>query len=166
MHISAQRIESYPREYGSWSCDKGKLSIRLEAQKLKRAVIFYLLAISAETAYLSFRDQDLSNGVRLVEFRRRKVVVHTFCGWSQAGLLRQPSCRNYRKPQLFVSGPIVVKFHIPTRLSESLLMMHRFWKCSQEQLHFTPVHTLCQLKCDEALIPPLRRVVEVRARYG
>ena len=41
----------------------------------------------------------------------------------------------------FVLGPILVKFHIRTRLSESFLMMYRFWKCSQEKLHFTPVHT-------------------------
>ena len=44
--------------------------------------------------------------------------------------------------------------------------MYRFWKCSQEKLHFTAVHTLCQLKRDKALFPPLRRVVEFRARYG
>ena len=31
-----------------------------------------------ETAYLSFRDQELSNDIWLVEFRRRKVVVHAF----------------------------------------------------------------------------------------
>ena len=66
----------------------------------------------------------------------------------------------------FVLGPILVKFHIQTRLSESFLMMYRFWKFSQEKLHFTPVHTLRQLKRDEALFPPLRRVVEFRARYG
>ena len=39
-------------------------------------------------------------------------------------------------------------------------MIHCFWKCSQEKLHFPPVHTLPQLKRDEALFPPLRRVVE------
>ena len=60
----------------------------------------------------------------------------------------------------FVLGPILVKFHIRTRLIESFPMMYRFWKCSQEKLHFTPVHTLRQLKRDEALFPPLRRVVE------
>ena len=47
-----------------------------------------------------------------------------------------------------------------------VLMVLCVWKFSQEKLHFTPVHTLCQLKCDEALFPPLRRVVEFRARYG
>ena len=46
----------------------------------------------------------------------------------------------------FVWGPILVKFHIRTRLSESFLMMYRFWKCSQEKLHFTPAHTLRQIE--------------------
>ena len=65
----------------------------------------------------------------------------------------------------FVLGPILVKFYIRTRLSESFLMMNRFWKFSQEKLHFTPVHTLRQLKHDEVLFPPLRRVVGLQARY-
>ena len=65
----------------------------------------------------------------------------------------------------FVLGPILVKLHIRTRLSESFLIMYRFWKCCEGKLHFTPVHTLRQLKRDEALFPPLRRVVEFRARY-
>ena len=49
-------------------------------QKIKRAVIFYFLAIPAETPHLSLRDGKLSNPVRLVEFRPRKVAVHTFLG--------------------------------------------------------------------------------------
>ena len=66
----------------------------------------------------------------------------------------------------FVLGPILVKFHIQTHLIESFPMIFRTWWCGEEKLHFTPVHTLRQLKRDEALIPPLRRVVEFRARYG
>ena len=66
----------------------------------------------------------------------------------------------------FVLGPILVKFHIRTRLFESFLTIFRTWWCGEEKLHFTPVHTLRQLKRDEALIPPLRKVVEFRARYG
>ena len=49
-------------------------------QKIERAVIFYLLANPAETAYLNVRDGELSNAKQLVEFRRRKVAVHTFFG--------------------------------------------------------------------------------------
>ena len=66
----------------------------------------------------------------------------------------------------FVLGPILVKFHIWTRLIESFRTIFRTWWCGEERLHFTPVHTLRQLKHDEALIPPLRRVVAFRARYG
>ena len=64
-------------------------------QKIERAVIFYLLANPAETAYLSVRDQELSNALWLVEFRQRKVAIHTFFGRSQAWLLRLPSRWNY-----------------------------------------------------------------------
>ena len=66
----------------------------------------------------------------------------------------------------FVLGPIMVKFHIRTpRLIESFPTIFRTWWCAEEKLHFTPVHTLCQLKRNEALIPPLGRVVEFRVRY-
>ena len=67
---------------------------------------------------------------------------------------------------IFVLGPMLVKFHIRTRLMESFRTIFQTWWCSEEKLHFTPVHTLRQLKRDEALIPPPRRVVEFRARYG
>ena len=66
----------------------------------------------------------------------------------------------------FVLGPILVKFHIRTRLIESFPTIFRTWWCGEGKLHFTPVHTLGQLKRDEALIPPLRRVVGFRARYS
>ena len=65
----------------------------------------------------------------------------------------------------FVLGPILVKFHIRTRLIESFPSKYRFWSCAKENLHFTPFHTLRQLKHDEAQFPPLGRVVEFRARY-
>ena len=98
--------------YGSRSWAKEKLPIALEAHlkaqsseisvifqaKIKRAVLFSSLVNPARTAYLSFRDQELSNAVWLVELWRGKVAVHTFFGWSQAGVLRRPSRRNYRKP--------------------------------------------------------------------
>ena len=65
----------------------------------------------------------------------------------------------------FVLGPIIVKFHIRTRLIESFPTIFRTWWCAEEKLHFTPVHTSRQLKRDEGLFPPLGRVVEFRARY-
>ena len=65
----------------------------------------------------------------------------------------------------FVLGPILVKFHIRTRLIESFATMFRFWWCAEENSYFTLVHTLPQLKRDEVLFPPLGRVVEFRAGY-
>ena len=50
----------------------------------------------------------------------------------------------------FVLGPILVKFHIRTRLIEGFPTIFRTWRCSEEKLHFTPFHTLRQLKRDEA----------------
>ena len=75
---------------------RAKLSVF--KQKITRAVIFYLLANPAETAYLRVQEEELFNAKQLVEFRGRKVAVHTFLGWSQARRLRRPSYRNYRKP--------------------------------------------------------------------
>ena len=63
----------------------------------------------------------------------------------------------------FVVGFILVKFHIRTQLIESFRTIFRTWWCGEEKLHFTPVHTLRQLKRDEALIPPFRRVIEFQA---
>ena len=65
----------------------------------------------------------------------------------------------------FVLGPILVKFHIRTRLVESFPSTFRTWLCAEEKLHLTPVHTLRQLKHDKALFPPLRRVADFRLRY-
>ena len=55
----------------------------------------------------------------------------------------------------FVLRGILVKFHIRTRLIGSFPSTYRSWSCAEEKLHFTPVHTLCQLKRDKGLFPPL-----------
>ena len=49
----------------------------------------------------------------------------------------------------FVLGPILAKFHIPTRLIERFPTIFRMWWCAKEKLYFTPVHTLRQLNRDE-----------------
>ena len=103
MHISAHLIESYPREYGSWSWAKEKLLIPLEvrdkaqlsenflsfqAKRKIKELYFHLLAHT--TAYLSFRDRELSNNILLVQVQPRKVAVHTFFGLAQVRLIRTP----------------------------------------------------------------------------
>ena len=106
----------------------------------------------AETAYLSFRDRELSNDIPLVEFRRRKVVVHTFL-WVVPGHCLRAGFMESRN--FFVLCCIWVKFYIRTRLIESFPTTYWLWWCAEEKWHFTPVHTLRQLKRDEALFPPL-----------
>ena len=123
------------------------------------------MANPTETAYLSVRDGELSNAVRLVEFRRRKVEIYTFLGVAPSQAAQTAFVPELSKAITFVLGPILVKFHIRTRLIESFPTIFRTWWCAEEKLHFTPFHTLRQLKRDEALFPPLRRVVEFGARY-
>ena len=123
---------------------------------------FYLLSHPAETACLSFRDRELSNDVRLVEFRRRKVVVHSFL-WVVPGHCLRAGFMESRN--FFVLRCILVKFRFRTQLIESFPTTYGSWRCAEEKLHFTPVHTLRQLERDKGLFPPFGRVVEFPVRY-
>ena len=181
MHISAQLIQSYPREYAWWSCGKENLSIPLEAhhkaqlsdiflsfpgKKSKRAVIFLFFGQSCWNCIFKLLGWTAFEQCKTCPSAAKKGCgSHLFgVGPSEAdkiALVQELS----KATSFFILGPILVKFHIRTRLSESFLMMYRFWKCSQEKLHFTPIHTLRQLMHDEVLFPPLRRVVEFRARH-
>ena len=79
--------------------------------------------------------------------------VHTFL-WVVTGYcLRARIIESHNF--FFVLHRILVKFHIRTRLIGSFSTTYRSWSCSEEKLHFTPVHTLRQLKHDEMLFPPL-----------
>ena len=124
------------------------------------------MANRAETAYLSVRDGELSNAVRLVNLWRRKVATHLFWGGSKPGCSDGLCVGIIESHNFFVLRPILVKLHIQTRLIKSFPTTFQTWWCSEEKLHFTPVYNLRQLKRDEALIPPLQRVVGFQARYG
>ena len=119
----------------------------------------------AETPFLSVRDGKLSNAARLVEFRPRKVAVHTLLGGPKPGCSDGLCTETIESHNFFVISPILLKFHIQTRLIESFGTTFWMWWCAEEKVHFTPFHTLHQLKRDEALFPPLGRVVEFRTRY-
>ena len=123
------------------------------------------MANPAATAYLSFRDRELSNDVQLVQVRWRKVVVHTFLGCPKPGWWDRLRAGIIESHNFFVLCPILVKLHIRTRLIESFPTTYGSQRCTEEKLRFTPVHALRQLECDERVFPPLRRVVEFRARY-
>ena len=56
-----------------YKAQSSEIFLRFQAKKIKRAVIFYLLANHAKTADLSFPGRELSNNVRLVQVRPRKV---------------------------------------------------------------------------------------------
>ena len=61
-------------------------------------------------------------------------------GPEEAG--RDRLCAGINKSRnFFVLGPILVKFHIRTRLIKSFPTMYGCWRCAQEKLHFTPFHT-------------------------
>ena len=71
----------------------------------------------------------------------------------------------FKRSYSSVLCPILVKYHVQIWLIESFSRTFWLWWCAEEKLHFTPVHTLRQLKHDEALFPPLGRVVEFRVMY-
>ena len=131
------------------SCDEEKLSIPLEAHHKAQLSEIFL----SETAYLSFRDRELSHDVPLVELRRRKMVLHTFL-WVVPGHCLRAEFMESRN--FFVLRPIRVKFHIRTRLIESFPTTYWLWWCTEEKWHFTSVPTLRQLQRDEGLFPPLQ----------
>ena len=85
----------------------------------------------------------------------------TYCSKSSDGLRTE----TIESHNFFVLGPMLVKFHIQTRLIESFPTIFRTWLRAEEKLHFPPFHTLSQLKRDKALFPPLGSVIEFRARY-
>ena len=112
------------------------------------------MANPVENEYLSFQDRKLSNAVPLVEFRRRKVVVHilNYSRWFQATAIVLDL---WKAVTFFVLRSIRVKFHIRTRLIESFPTTYWLWWCAEEKWYFAPLHTLRQLKRDEAICPPL-----------
>ena len=180
MHISAQLTESYPRKYGSWSCGKEKLSIPLEAhhkaqsskmflffqQKIKRAVIFYLLANPGGTAYWSFRDRELSSNVWLVQVRRRKVVVHTFWGGPKPGCSDAIRIGTIKSHNFFclrsyageISHPNSPNRQLSNNLSD--VVVRRIKVAVHTILHLTPTEAW------RSAVSTTSGVAEFRALYG
>ena len=81
------------------------------------------------------------------------MVVHTFLWVVTGNCIHAGIIESHN---FFVLHCILVKFHIRTRLIESFPKTYWLWWCAEEKMHFTPVHTLRQLKRDERLFPPLR----------
>ena len=111
-----------------------RAKLLFSAKKLKQLEFFYLLGNPAETAYLSVRDRKLSNAVRLVEFRPRKVAVHTFWGGPKLVCSDGLHAGTIESHNFLVLGPILVKLHIVTRLIESFPMVHGSWSCIEIEM--------------------------------
>ena len=90
---------------------------------------------------------------------------HLFGGSPKPGCSDRLRVGIIESHNFFVLRPIWEKFHIQTWLIERFPSTFQFWCCAEKKLHFTPFHTLRQLKHDEALFPPLGRVVEFPAGY-
>ena len=156
MHIFNQLIDSFPLTYSQKSCDKEKLSMPLEPhhkaqsseiflsfmQKIKRAVLFYLLGNVAETPYLTVRDGKLLTPYGLSNSGKEKLPYTPFWGGPKlvySDGLRAGTIENHH---FFVLSPNLVKFHIRTQLFESFRRIFRTWWCGEEKSHFTSFHTL------------------------
>ena len=79
-----------------------------------------------------------------------KLQFTLFWGGPKPGCSDDLRAGIFESQNFFVLGPILVKFHIRTRLIQSIPTIFRTWWCAEEKLHFTPFHTLRQLKRDEA----------------
>ena len=118
-------------------------------------LFFSLTSYPAEIAYFNSPNRELSKSVRVLALCISKIVNP-----SRSVCLKTVQRKSFERGNFLVLRPILVKFYIQTRLIESFPTIFQMWWFGEEKLHFTPVHILRQLKRDEALIPPLRRVVE------
>ena len=80
---------------------------------------------------------------------QEKLQFTPFWGGSKPGCSDGLHIGTIESHNFFVLRPILVKFHIRTRLIESFPTIFRTWWCGEEKLHFTPFHTLRQLKRDD-----------------
>ena len=140
--------------YSPKSCDEEKLSIPLEPQhKAQSSEIFlsFPQKIKGAVVFLSFGQSCWNCILKRPRSRAYKCCMacripakkscssHLFWGGPKQGCFR---VRIIESHNFFVLGPILVKFHIRTRLIKSFPSMFRFWCCAEEKLHFTPFHTL------------------------
>ena len=86
---------------------------------------------------------------------QEKLRFTPFWGWPRRGWWDRLHAGIIESCNFFVLCPILVKLHIRTRLIKSFPTKYWLWWCAEEKWHFTPVHTLRQLKHDEGLFPPL-----------
>ena len=81
-----------------WGGPKPVFSDGLRAGTIESHNFFCLRSYPGEISHSNSPNWELSNDIWDVVVRRRKVAIHTFLSWFQAGLLRRTLWRNYRKP--------------------------------------------------------------------
>ena len=85
----------------------------------------------------------------LLNSGEEKLQFTPFWGGHKLGFSDSVRARIIESQNFFVLRPIPVKFHIPTRLIKSFPMTYGLGRCAKVKLHFTPDHTLRQLKRDK-----------------
>ena len=165
MHISTQLIQIYPREYGWWSCGKEKLSIPLEAhhkaqlskifkfsgKKSKELEFVYLLANPVETAYSASKIKSFPSTNDLSKCGKESGSSHLF-GVGPGEADKTTLVQELSKAIIFCLRSYPCKISHSNSANQELSYRSRW--CAEEKLHFTPGHTLRQLKRDEGLFPP------------
>ena len=92
------------------------------------------MANPGETAYLSVRDEELSNADGLSNSGEEKLQFTPFWGGPKRGCSDGLCTGTIESHNFFVLGPILVKFHIRTRLIESFPMVYGLWRSIEVKL--------------------------------
>ena len=144
---------------------KEKLSIPLEAhhnaqsikiflsfppKNLKSCNFFIFWPILLKLHILASKMDSFLTPYGLSNSGEEKLQFTLFLGGPKPGCSDGLRTGTIESHNFFVLGPILVKFHIRTRLIESFPTIFRTWWSAEEKLHFTPFHTLRQLKRDKA----------------
>ena len=100
------------------------------------------MAQHAKTAYLNVRDRELSNARWLVEFRRRKVVVHTLVTTLLAQRRFLVEFSPWESCSFSILRAILLKLHIFAQLIESYPTVSGWSSCIKKRSIPQAAHTI------------------------
>ena len=81
---------------------------------------------------------------------QEKLQFTPFWGGPKPGCSDDLCTGTIESHNFFVLGPILVKFHIRTRLIESFRTIFRTWWCGKEKLQFTPFWGVPKPGCSDS----------------
>ena len=134
-------------------------------QKIQRAVIFYLFANPAETAYLGAEMDSFLTPYSLSNSGQEELQFTPFWGGPKRVCSDGLRAGTIESHNFFVLCPILVKFHIRNSPNQELsndlsdVVVRRRKVALHTISHLTPTEAW------QSAFPPLGRVVEFRARY-